>query len=97
MTLEKWNGILEEFTDALILGNGASIAIHRDFAYDSLWKVAIDHGLISPKFQNLADDLKTGANFELLLRQLWTTEIVDNQFKIDASKIEEPTLNYARY
>ena len=89
MTLKQWNDISKEFTDALILGNGASIALHRGFAYDNLWENAIGHGLISAELQSLAKHLKTGANFELLLRQLWIAEIVDDHFEIDASKIKD--------
>ena len=88
MTLSQWNDISKEFKHALILGNGASIALHRDFNYESLWKTAIDDELISSKLQSLANDLKTGANFELLLRQLWTAEIVDGHFGIDTSEIK---------
>ena len=89
MTLEKWEDISKEFTDALILGNGASIALHPSFKYKSLWRNAIGDELISAEIQSLAKRLKTGVNFELLLRQLWIAEIVDDHFKIDANKIEE--------
>ena len=37
----------------------------------------------------MARRLKTGANFDLLLRQLWTAEIVDNHFGIDAREIKD--------
>ena len=89
MTLKKWEDISKEFKHALILGNGASIALYPRFKYKSLWRNAIDNGLISAELEPLAKRLKTGVNFELLLRQLWTAEIVDNQFKIDASKIKD--------
>ena len=89
MTLKKWEDISKEFKHALILGNGASIALHADFKYKSLWRNAIGDGLISAELEPLAKRLKTGVNFELLLRQLWIAEIVDDHFKIDASEIKD--------
>ena len=89
MTLKKWENIKDEFTDALILGNGASIAVHDGFSYTSLWEIANDNGWISEKLKLLVETLKTGSNFELLLRKLLTAEIVDDEFEIDASKIKK--------
>jgi len=87
--LAEWKEIEDEFKDALILGNGASSAVHSAFQYSSLWEDAIESELITDELLSLAKELKTGENIELLLRQLWTAEAVDNQFNIDESKIEK--------
>ena len=87
MTLRQWNDISEEFTDALILGNGASVAINDAFRYSSVWEAGVKAGEISDTLQVLSKQLKTGAKFELLLRQLLTAKTVDGVFKIDATAI----------
>ncbi|MGI3004984.1 hypothetical protein ACRTDJ_18135 [Shewanella algae] len=39
----NWSDISGAFSDSILLGNGASISIDRDFTYNSLKQHAIDH------------------------------------------------------
>lgn len=48
MPIYQWSDIKENFSDALLLGNGASMAIHRDFGYQSLFEAAQQHQHITP-------------------------------------------------
>ena len=89
MTLEKWNDIKEYFGDALLLGNGASVAIHGDFAYSNLWEDAVANGAISNKLQEISEDLETGPNFESLLRALFIAKTVNGKFKITDKSIDD--------
>ena len=89
MTLENWLDIADDFTHAVLLGNGASVAIHSDFKYKSLWDAALENETISEALQSISAELNTGPNFELLLRQLWTAETVDEKFEIDATRIQK--------
>ena len=70
MNLKKWDDIKEEFCHALIIGNGASIAMDKCFDYRRLWTKAVKSGAIKSNLDALSKDLKTGTNFESLLRQL---------------------------
>ena len=87
MNLKKWNDIKEDFRDALIIDNGASIAIHKDFNYPNLWGEAVKRNRISIELQDLADRLETGKNFEALLSPLLLAETINDTFKVKGKSI----------
>ena len=89
MTLKKWEDIKEEFKNALLLGNGASIEFHEDFSYQSLWQAAKDTGDITEEIDNLAKVSGTGPNFELLMRKLFDVIMINNEFDIESDKIKD--------
>lgn len=97
MKLGKWEDIKDEFKQAtLILGNGFSIGIYEKFKYDSLWNEAKNEPAcgetrepLSKELCSLAEELNTGTNFELLLRQLYTAKVVNEKLKLDAEHIVE--------
>ena len=88
MTIKKWKDIKEDFTDALLMGNGASIEFDKKFTYKSLWEAAKDTGQITDEIDNLAKALHTGTNFELLLNKLSEVINVNNKFDIESDKIK---------
>lgn len=47
--IHKWEEVADDFKDTLVLGNGASIAIHNGFEYGSLLEKAQDHLVISDR------------------------------------------------
>ena len=47
MNLVNWEDIKEDFTDALLMGNGASIEFDKKFTYKSLWQAAKSESYIS--------------------------------------------------
>lgn len=75
----KWDVIRESIWHTLILGNGASIAIHRDFAYPTLHSVADSKGLLkrtAPLFAKLGT-----TDFEHVLLACWYAEHVNTALK----------------
>jgi hypothetical protein len=44
--VHQWNDIAADFQEALVLGNGASVAVHSDFRYGSLKEEAKARGLL---------------------------------------------------
>lgn len=49
MPIYQWSEISNNFSDGLLLGNGASMAIHRQFGYTGLFAAAQDHNHITPQ------------------------------------------------
>jgi hypothetical protein len=75
INIDTWANISQEGWTALLLGNGASIAIHRDFAYPSLHSVADAKVLVTttaPIFAKLGT-----TDFEHVLLACWYAENVN--------------------
>jgi hypothetical protein len=70
--------------DALLLGNGLSINVWRDFGYASLYKRARESKLIPPEIRRLFEALET-ENFEIVLNALSTSMVV-------AEAMEDPAI-----
>lgn len=70
MKLEKWSDISGKFSHSLLLGNGASISIHPELSYTSLFTKV--HGKLDKRLLDLFNNLHT-TNFEFILRQLLET------------------------
>ncbi len=88
MPIHQWAEISEDFSDALLLGNGASMAIHQGFGYAGLFQAAQDHGHITPEVAGVFAAF--GVNdFELVLRRLWQAKIVNETLGIAAGRVEE--------
>ena len=66
----SWKEIQKEFTEGIILGNGASLAIHPGFSYASLFDKAKESQLITKNIDKVFTHLKT-KDFELVLQMLW--------------------------
>jgi len=84
MPVYQWADIAEDFTDGIVLGNGASIAFDGKFGYASLRERAQADGLIEADVQLVFDHLAT-LDFELVLRMLWHANKIN-----EALSIEEP-------
>jgi hypothetical protein len=73
--IETWANISAESWSSLLLGNGASIAIHKEFAYPTLHGVADAKGLLAttaPIFAKLGT-----TDFEHVLLACWYAEHVN--------------------
>ena len=73
--IDTWANISQEGWSAILLGNGASIAIHREFAYPTLHGVADAKGLLAttaPIFAKLGT-----TDFEHVLLACWYAEHVN--------------------
>ena len=68
-TLTPWNHIKDLYTQILVLGNGASIAVDKVFNYQSLKNVAEKSHLLTQNICKVFDYLKT-EDFLLALNML---------------------------
>ncbi|BAN51103.1 DUF4917 family protein [Metapseudomonas resinovorans] len=83
-----WGEIQDRFTDSLLLGNGASMAVHADFGYGSLFETARLNGHITPQVAEIFDQF--GVNdFELVLRRLWQAKLVIQALEIPPGRVDE--------
>ena len=86
--IHSWLDISEQYSDSILLGNGASISISNRFTYSSLKEHAISFGLLTQQVQLLFDYFNTD-DFELILRLVWQAnkvnlalEITDQQTRV---------------
>ncbi|RID97392.1 DUF4917 family protein [Simplicispira hankyongi] len=87
--IHQWSDIKDRFQGgALLLGNGASLAVHKGFGYPSLRQAAEDQGHITPEvagvFRAFGKD-----DFELVLRRLWEATLVNKALGIEPGQIEK--------
>lgn len=86
--IKTWGEIQHRFTDGLLLGNGASMAVHAGFGYASLFKAACDLGHVDEEVQKVFDSFDT-EDFELVLRRLWQAKLVNEALGIPLGRIGE--------
>ncbi|MBD1865113.1 MULTISPECIES: DUF4917 family protein [Trichocoleus] len=79
--IHQWNEISNSFKQGLILGNGASIAVHGQFNYKNLFQNAIERGFISEDIEKIFSHLET-EDFELVLKLLWHTYSINQALDI---------------
>jgi hypothetical protein len=83
----QWADLQEEFSEGLLLGNGASVAVHNGFHYASLFDAARVHGHLTEEvtavFTAFDED-----DFELVLRRLWQAKLVNQALAIPAGQVE---------
>jgi hypothetical protein len=82
MKIRQWGELEDDFRDAVILGNGASIAVAPGFGYSKLLKAAREDGLITPRLEKLFDYIEV-PDFELALTMLWHAHHVNLSLGVD--------------
>lgn len=87
LVIKKWEDICTKYTDGLLLGNGASIALHGDFAYKSLKKHASDKSHLNKDVEEIFSKFHTD-DFELILRIIWHAYLVNQALGINDAKTE---------
>lgn len=87
--IRQWNDIADQFTDGLLLGNGASIAVDRRFNYQSLFTAASDARLLTPQVQDIFRRFNNSTDFEYVLRKLWQAQLVNEALEVEAGVVEE--------
>lgn len=80
--IEQWLDIADDFTESLLLGNGASRAVDNCFSYDSLKLRAEDRGLFNQNVTKLFEYFNT-SDFELVLRLIWQASNVNKALDIE--------------
>ena len=88
METRSWCEIEDDFQDALLLGNGASIAIREGFSYSALLDEARTSGLITEGLRAVFEHLET-SDFELALRVLWHAEAVNRALGVPDNRTSE--------
>jgi len=83
-----WKDIGDQFDGAILVGNGASIAVDQSFHYGSLKQHAIDNGLLTKDVESIFDFFHTD-DFELILRIVWQSTNVNKSLDIDDDKTEQ--------
>ncbi|TDP81579.1 uncharacterized protein DUF4917 [Aquabacterium commune] len=87
--IQKWADIKEPFIGgALLLGNGASMAVHKEFGYASLRVAAEEHGHLTPEVASIFRSFDT-SDFELVLRRLWEATLVNKALGVEPGRVEE--------
>lgn len=91
MKIHQWDEIKQHFTDGLLLGNGASMAIHTAFGYKSLYEAAQENGHLTPDVARVFEAFKVH-DFELVLRRLWHAKVVNEALGIHGGRVEQAYL-----
>lgn len=77
-----WQEISDLYRDCLLIGNGASIAVHKKFSYHSLLEEAKKENLITANCTKLFEHFET-SDFELILRFIWQAYNVNISLDIE--------------
>lgn len=83
-----WREIRENFNHTVLLGNGASMAVHPDFGYGSLYEAANQMGFLDGPVRTVFQRFNT-FDFELVLRRLWYTSLVNEAFGNQPGAVEQ--------
>lgn len=87
--INYWTDIAGEFKDgAIILGNGASIAVDKKFQYDSLLEEARKQNVIGENAEKIFKHLHTD-DFEYVLQMLWHTNRINEALCVPEKKTED--------
>lgn len=96
-SIHKWEEIKDDYVGgSLIIGNGASIALHRDFDFKSLKKYAEKPNLeksrkkplITKDVSKLFKQFETD-DFEKILRLVWYAKLTNNHLGVIDTKTDE--------
>jgi hypothetical protein len=86
--IHDWKDIQDGFDGAVLLGNGASIAVDNSFDYGSLKQHATDNGLLTEDVRRIFNFFHTD-DFELILRIVWQATNVNKSLTIEDEKTEQ--------
>lgn len=87
--IQKWADIRGAFIGgSLLLGNGASMAVHKKFGYASLRVAAEEHGHLTPEVASIFKSFDT-SDFELVLRRLWEATLVNKALGVEPGRVEK--------
>lgn len=86
--IKNWNDISADYINgSLIIGNGASIALHSQFGFSSLKEEAERLSLLNADISKLFTEFDT-CDFELILRLVWHAKLVNKHLGIIDQKID---------
>ncbi len=86
--IKEWVEIKDDYENgSLIIGNGASIALHSKFGFSSLKEEAEKLSLLNEDISKLFTEFNT-CDFELILRLVWHAKLVNKHLGIMDQKID---------
>lgn len=86
--ISQWNDIKDTYINgSLIIGNGASMALHSKFGFSSLKEEAEKLKLFNEDISKLFTEFDT-CDFELILRLVWHAKLVNQHLGIVDQKID---------
>lgn len=86
--IKDWAEIKDDYENGnLIIGNGASVALHQKFRFDSLKEEAEKLRLFNEDISKLFIEFDT-SDFELILRLVWHAKLVNTHLGIIDQKID---------
>ena len=84
--IKQWNDIKEDYSKgSLIIGNGASMALHSKFGFSSLKEEAEKLELFNHDISKLFNEFET-SDFELILRLVWHAKLINEKLNIEDCK-----------
>lgn len=87
--IKQWGDIKDRYEGgSIILGNGASIAIHDRFHYRSLREMAEETAAMPPELASIFTFFNTD-DFEFVLRMLWFTSRVNSALGVAPGKADD--------
>lgn len=91
--IKEWAEIKDDYGNGnLIIGNGASVALHQKFRFDSLKEEAEKLKLFNEDISKLFIEFDT-CDFELILRLVWHAKLVNKHLGIIDPKIDSAYKN----
>ncbi|MDC4898159.1 DUF4917 family protein, partial [Acinetobacter baumannii] len=73
--IHQWEDIKDQFVEStLLIGNGASVALHSQFSYTSLKEYAEENEELDEDILKLFNEFETN-DFEYILRLVWHASI----------------------
>lgn len=91
--IKEWAEIKDDYENGnLIIGNGASVALHQKFRFDSLKEEAEKLKLFNEDISKLFIEFDT-CDFELILRLVWHAKLVNKHLGIIDPKIDSAYKN----
>lgn len=88
LRIHQWAEIKNDYNGGLLLGNGASMAIHPGFGYRSLYEAAQVNGHLPEEVSQVFSAFGVH-DFELVLRRLWHAKVVNEALGIQGGRVEE--------
>lgn len=88
MELHKWSDIRDKFTQNILLGNGASIAIDKRLSYHSLYERVCESGRLNDEIIRMFKHFRT-TNFEFIMKLLLEASRVNEVLEIDDGKTKD--------
>lgn len=86
--IKDWAEIKDNYENGnLIIGNGASVALHQKFRFDSLKEEAEKLRLFNDDISKLFIEFDT-SDFELILRLVWHAKLINKHLGIVDQKLD---------